>query len=106
MTARRHDDDPGLPIKWHPVSNGEFVPPPPTPLVREAIRRSQAELDANARRVGLSRRRFLLSACGSATVLSVLAACAKEEAARKGRGTGTGGTYTVPTEATTEPEAA
>ena len=106
MTARRHDDDPGLPIKWHPVSNGEFVPPPPTPLVREAIRRSQAELDANARRVGLSRRRFLLSACGSATMLSVLAACAKEEAARKGRGTGTGGTYTVPTEATTEPEAA
>ena len=35
------DDDPGLPIKLGPCSNGEFVPPPPTPLVREAARRAR-----------------------------------------------------------------
>jgi hypothetical protein len=78
--ARRRDDDPGLPIKWHPVSNGEFVPPPATRLVREATRQSLAALDANARRVGLSRRQFLLSTMGSATMLAVLSACSSDEA--------------------------
>ena len=65
----RRDIDPGLPIKWHPVSNGEFLPPPATPLVREAIRRSHEELDARARHLGIDRRRFLLSACASATTI-------------------------------------
>ncbi|MFN8016988.1 MAG: amidohydrolase family protein [Acidimicrobiales bacterium] len=102
--SRRSEGDPGLPIKWHPVSNGEFVPPPPTELVREATRRSLAALDANARRTGIDRRQFLLSACGSATMLAVLAACSKDEAAR--RGERPGGTYQVPKEATTEPDAA
>jgi predicted TIM-barrel fold metal-dependent hydrolase len=96
--------DPGLPIKWHPVSNGEFVPPPATRLVREATRQSLAALDANARRTGVDRRQFLLSACGSATMLAVLAACSKEEAARDGERPG--GTFEVPPEATTEPAAA
>ena len=102
--AWRPPEDPGLPIKWHPVSNGEFVAPPPTELAREATRRSLEALDANARRTGVSRRQFLLSACGSATMLAVLAACSKEEAAR--RGERPGGTYRVPKESTTEPEAA
>jgi hypothetical protein len=102
--ARRANDDPGLPIKWHPVSNGEFLPPPPTALVREATRRSLEALDANARRIGVSRRQFLLSACGSATMLAVLSACSKEEASS--RGERSGGTFDVPEEATTEPAAA
>jgi hypothetical protein len=96
--------DPGLPIKWHPVSNGEFIPPPATQLVREATRRSLQALDANARRTGVDRRQFLLSACGSATMLAVLAACSKDEAARTGERPG--GTFDVPPEATTEPAAA
>ena len=33
--AEWDDEDPGLPIKLNPCSNGEFVPEPPTPLVRE-----------------------------------------------------------------------
>ena len=86
------------------MSNGEFVPPPATPLIREATRRSREELEANARRTGMSRRRFLLSTCGSATMLAVLAACSKEEAKRAGRRSG--GTFDVPKEATTEPDAA
>jgi hypothetical protein len=104
MGTRRGDDDPGLPIKWHPVSNGEFVPPPASALVREATRRSLAALDLNARRTGVSRRQFLLSAAGSATMLAVLSACSKEEA--DSEGTRPGGSYEIPPEATTEPDAA
>ncbi|MCB0963724.1 MAG: amidohydrolase family protein [Acidimicrobiales bacterium] len=96
--------EPGLPIKWHPVSNGEFLPPPPTRLVREATRRSLAALDENARRTGVDRRQFLLTACGSATMLAVLAACSKDEAKRNGERPG--GTFDIPDEATTEPAAA
>jgi hypothetical protein len=102
--AKRPADDPGLPIKWHPVSNGEFLPPPATALVREATRQSLAALDANARRTGIDRRQFLLSACGSATMLAVLAACSKDEASSNGERPG--GTFAVPDEATTEPDAA
>jgi predicted TIM-barrel fold metal-dependent hydrolase len=94
-------DDPGLPIKLGPCSNGEYLPPPVTPLVREAVRRARADVDANARRLGWTRRRFLLSACGSATVLAALAACSRESS--DGR---SGGTFTVPAESTTEPDAA
>jgi uncharacterized protein len=94
------DEDPGLPIGIAPASNGEFRPPPATPLVQEVLRRSRLALDANARRVGLSRRDFLLSAAGSATMLAVLAACSKES------GDGDGGTFDVPPESTVEPEAA
>jgi predicted TIM-barrel fold metal-dependent hydrolase len=102
--AWRPRDDPGLPIKWHPVSNGEFVAPPATRLVREATRQSLAAIDANARRLGVSRRQFLLSAMGSATMLAVLTACSNEEASTKGEKPG--GSFDVPPEATTEPEAA
>ena len=97
----RAEPDPGLPIKLGPCSNGEFVPPPPSPLVRETVRRANEAVDRNARRTGMSRRQFLLSACASATTLSVLAACSSSRS-----GGSSGGTFTVPTEATTEPGAA
>lgn len=102
--TRRRDEDPGLPIKWHPVSNGEFVPPVPTRLVREATRQSLAALEANARRLGVSRRQFLLSAAGSATMLAVLSACSSDEASSNGERPG--GSFDVSDEATTDPEAA
>ncbi len=102
--VHRPSDDPGLPIKWHPVSNGEFVPPSATRLVREATRQSLAALEANARRLGVSRRQFLLSAAGSATMLAVLSACSSDEA--RTTGDRPGGTFDIPPEATTEPEAA
>jgi len=99
------DDDPGLPIKLNPCSNGEFIPPPPSPIVREAVRRAREDAERNARRLGMSRRRFLLSSMGAATTLMALAACSSE--AQKAAGTGgTGGTFRVPTEAGTEPDAA
>ena len=44
-----------FPIKFGPVSNGEFYPVPHSPVVRETIRRTHELADANARRLGMSR---------------------------------------------------
>jgi predicted TIM-barrel fold metal-dependent hydrolase len=101
-------DDPGLPIKLHPCSNGEFVPPPPTPVVREAVRRARAESDRLARRLGMSRRHFLQTLSGAAVALTALQACS-DEAQRADPTTSTsgpGGRFELPPESTTEPAAA
>jgi predicted TIM-barrel fold metal-dependent hydrolase len=95
----RRDDD-LLPIKFGPVSNGEFHPLPHSPLVRETIRRTYRLADDTSRRLGISRRRFLTSVTGAAATLFVLAACSKEESASKGRSPG--GTYGVSEDATTD----
>jgi predicted TIM-barrel fold metal-dependent hydrolase len=96
--------DPGLPIKLGPVSNGEYDPVPLPPVLRETIRRARELCERNARRTGMSRREFLLSACGAATTLFVLNACTREAERRAGREPG--GSYQVSPEATTSPEAA
>jgi len=92
--------EPGLPIKLNPCSNGEFVPRPSSKVVREARRRARADSVEHARRLGLSRRQFLLSSMGAATGLLALNACAKES------GGGRGGAFSVPPEAATETTAA
>lgn len=97
------DDEP-LPVKLGPVSNGEFLPLAPSPIVREAIRRTHALADANARRLGISRRRLLTGASGAAATFFVLAACSKEESAR--RGEAPGGSYDVSEESTVDTDAA
>jgi hypothetical protein len=101
--ARRDDTDPGLPIKLAPASNGEFVPAPASDLVREAIRRTRAESDALAHRLGMSRRRFLLSSMSAALGLIVLDGCSKE---RAGPATPPSGSFSLPPESTTESSAA
>ncbi len=98
-----HDDEP-LPVKFGPVSNGEFLPHPLSPVVRETIRRTYALADENASRLGISRRKFLAGVTGSAATLFVLAACSKEEAAD--RGETPGGTFDVPEETTIDSTAA
>src|SRR6266508_5442746 len=65
-------DDPGLPIKFGPCSNGEFVPAPLTAVEREAIKRARRACEENARRVGMSRPDFLRSVCGAATTVLAL----------------------------------
>ncbi len=101
-----------FPIKWDPVSNGEFVPPPPSPLVRETWRRTLEHVEREARRRGVDRRVFLKGLCGSASMLYLLAACSKEQSSAGSSSTSTtsttapAGTYTVPTEATTSTTAA
>ena len=75
---RWDDDDPGLPIKFGPCANDEYDPMPLSPVVRETIRRARLECEENARRAGMSRRRFLLSACAAATTLLALQGCDDE----------------------------
>jgi hypothetical protein len=104
--AGRHLEvvDPGLPIKLGPCSNGEFVPPPPSDLVREAARRARAEAEDAAQRLGMSRRRFLLSSMGAALTLGVLGACSTDK--NKATGAASGGTFSIPPGASSDPGAA
>jgi len=99
-------DDPGLPIKLHPCSNGEYVPPAASPVVHETIRRAREEADRLARRLGMSRRQFLQTLSGAALVLVTLDACSNEERRAGPTTTGAGGRFPVPPESTTEPAAA
>jgi uncharacterized protein len=94
------DEDPGLPIKFGPCSNGEYVPAPLTEVERETIRRAEAACQSNARDLGVSRRQFLVSICGAATTLLALEGCARDASrSRPGR-------YRVPPEAAREANAA
>ena len=104
MKSSRWSDE--IPVKFGPASNGEYLVPQSTPVQREAQRRILTEAERLARRLGLSRRQFLSSICGSALALTTLAACSKEEQAVREPGTEPGGTFTVPPSSTTEPEAA
>jgi predicted TIM-barrel fold metal-dependent hydrolase len=87
------------------VSNGEYAPPRPSPLVREAAGRVADAADLAARRQRTTRRAFLRSSAGTAATLLALGACSKEERRAAGGGQ-PAGTFTVPPEATTDSEAA
>jgi len=93
--------DPGLPIPFGPVSNGEYDPPPLTPLEREARRRALLACDDNARRMGVSRRQFLLGVCGAATTLLAIQACSDER-----NGKQSGGRFDLPKDSAVDPDAA
>jgi predicted TIM-barrel fold metal-dependent hydrolase len=58
-----------LPIKLDTTSNGEFVPVPLAPANREANQRAHEAAARNARRLSISKRKFLVSACGAASTL-------------------------------------
>jgi hypothetical protein len=94
------DDDPGLPIKLGPCSNGEYLPKPPTERTREVARRTRDLAERHARSLGMSRRRFLLSSMGAATMLTVLGACSRDDEGSPG------GSYAVDPEAQRDPDAA
>ena len=65
-----HDPDGNrLPIKLDSTSNGEFVPVPLSLQNLEANKLAQKCAGENARRLGLSRRAFMVSACGAASTL-------------------------------------
>lgn len=103
------DEDPGLPIKFGPCSNAEYDPEPVLPeVLLETIRRAREAADRHARRTGMSRREFLLSICGAATTLTALNACTREaHRADPSRATSEpGGSYSIPPEATVDPEPA
>ena len=112
MSNEPSDADPGLPVEFGPCSNGEFDPEPSLPpVLRETIERARAWSAQNADRLGMSRREFLLSACGAATTFLALNACTAEEhragpASPSATGASPGGTYEVPPSASVEPESA
>jgi hypothetical protein len=102
MKSRTHLVDPDgrrLPIKLDSTTNGEFEPVPLDRANRFANHLAHEAADANARRLGLGRRDFLLSACGAAsTLLSFNAANAAA-----GR---TGGFFDLRADAALEPQLA
>src|SRR3954447_25999715 len=104
MVPSDPDDEVPLPIEFGPVSNGEYLPPAPSPAVREAERRLRRIVDDAAPRLGLRRREFLFGACGGAAALFVLAACNSDS--KRSKGEEPGGTFTVPKTATTDPDEA
>ena len=93
--------DPGLPIKLGPCSNGEYEPEPLTDQMEAVIRRSLVETDKAARRLGVSRRKFLKTASASAIVLLAL-----DEVAAQASSGPVGGRYLIDPEARHDNEAA
>jgi predicted TIM-barrel fold metal-dependent hydrolase len=68
----RYRNDPAgtrLPIKLDTATNGEFEPIPLDTVHHRARRLAFDAATANAKRLGISRRAFLVSACGAATTL-------------------------------------
>ena len=69
MSYRHDPEGTRLPIKLDATSNGEFAPIPLEPVHHDARRRAFENATENARRLGVDRRGFLVSACGAATTL-------------------------------------
>jgi predicted TIM-barrel fold metal-dependent hydrolase len=99
MPERIDPEGKRLPIKLDTTSNGEFAPIPLS--LRNVLCNRVAHEFANrfSRRMGLSRRSFLVSSCGAASTL--LAFNQVNAAAGK-----TGGAYAVAAEAAEDPEIA
>jgi hypothetical protein len=95
MRFQNDPDGHRLPVKLDTTSNGEYAPIPLEPVHREARAHAMQAATTNARRLGLQRREFLVSACGVATSLLGMNAAY----ARAGR---TGGFFEVPTLAALE----
>jgi len=58
-----------LPIKIDATSNGEFAPVPLAPVNRAGNHQAQEAASVYAKRLGMRRRDFLVSACGAASTL-------------------------------------
>ena len=90
----RYRNDPygtRLPIKLDPTTNGEFAPVPLSPVHHHARKLAQDAASRQPRRMGLTRRAFLVSACGAATTLLAMNAAYAASGRR-------GGYYDLPGE--------
>ena len=98
----KHTIDPDglrLPIKLDTTSNGEFTPVPLSPANRAAKRLAHQAASENAKRLGVSRRDFLISACGAASTLLAFNAASATVGKR-------GGFFELEGEAALEPQLA
>ena len=102
--SRRKRDQDGefgpLPLPAGPVSNGEFVPAPPSRHDRVTNDLIRSSIDEAARRLNMDRRRFLQGAGAVAASLAAfeLAGCgvATRSGSSKTTTAGQGGTFSVP----------
>lgn len=69
MTPWNDPEGKRLPIKLDPTSNGEFVPVPLSAANRAANRLAHEAASIHSKRLNVSRRSFLVSACGAASTL-------------------------------------
>ena len=69
MTLSSDPEGKRLPIKLDSTSNGEFMPIPLDATSRRANQLAQRSASENARRRGVDRRAFMVSACGAASTL-------------------------------------
>lgn len=69
MPTRHDPEGTRLPVKLDAASNGEFAPIPLGPAHHHANRLAFEAATANARRTGMDRRSFLVSAAGTASTL-------------------------------------
>ncbi|MGH6611086.1 MAG: amidohydrolase family protein, partial [Burkholderiaceae bacterium] len=81
-----------LPIKLDTASNGEYAPIPLEPVHHHARKLGFDAATANAKRLGVDRRSFLVSACGAASSLLAM----NDAYAARGK---TGGFYEIEREA-------
>ncbi|MCS6805239.1 MAG: amidohydrolase [Blastocatellia bacterium] len=95
----RFEPEPRLPLKLDATSNGEYHPVPLHPDVQLVKSLAMEQAETNARRLGWSRRRFLMSACGVATTML----CMNQVFAHRGN---TGGFFDVSPDMALDPEAA
>jgi predicted TIM-barrel fold metal-dependent hydrolase len=95
-----HDPDgTRLPVKLDTTTNGEFAPIPLEEIHNRANHVANEAAGANARRLGLDRRSFMVSACGVASTLLAFNAAYASTGRR-------GGSYDLPKEAALDLHAA
>ncbi|HLE67487.1 MAG TPA: hypothetical protein VI730_10090, partial [Burkholderiales bacterium] len=99
MNQRIDPEGARLPIKLDSTSNGEFAPVALSPANRAARHLAHEAAAHNAKRLGLARRSFLVSACGAASTLLAFNA-ANAAAGRRG------GWFDLEAEAALEPQLA
>ena len=97
--GRRRDEDDRLPITLDRASSDEYAPLRLSPMVREARKRAWSDAADNARRRGMSRRDFLRTSMGAATVLLALDACSRDSG-------NSGGRFDMPGDAGVDPDLA
>ncbi len=91
MRFRNDPDGTRLPIKLDPTTNGEFAPVPLSPVHHHARKLAIEAASKHARRLGLTRRAFLVSGCGAASTLLAMNAAYAASGPR-------GGYYDLPSE--------
>ena len=72
MTFYRDDLGVRLPVRIDATSNGEFAPRPITTRAAYANCLAHRHATETARRLGVNRRQFLMSACGAASSLMAI----------------------------------